>query len=175
MIISKLSYRFGLISLVVFVLLTIIALPICTTQYDWNLETYYDFHFTRFIRIEFVLAIICLVIFYVHAADQKEILIDGTKITVRKLLSTKKIEFDFSEINGFQWYHSVSSAPRGQAKTRNKNLLITFTDESELLISDYDYSNYEDLKEILFVYCKRRGLIKETSGQLRRRRRMMGK
>lgn len=179
MITSKLSYRFSLVSLVFFVILNIIIIPICTTEYEWDHVITYEFNSEQFMIAEIFVIVFCIVVFYFTGKDKLKITINGNEIKVQKLFSSKIIEFELLEISAFQYRRSSGGfgigGSRQTAQSTNKIVIILFSDGSELPISNFDYKNHEEFKEFFYTYCKKNGLIKETTAQINRRKRLIGK
>ncbi len=137
----------------------------------WYLEEYY-FDFETFFVSNGILLLICVIHLLLSSSSRLIIQIFREKIIVKNFLTRKEFEFSFSEIIGFEWRNENSSIkPRygPSISTSNQVITILFEDESRLFISKYEYSNYEELRDLFFAYCQKNNLIQQPISRKKHR------
>jgi hypothetical protein len=184
MIVSRLSHRFAYKILAFIIFVNIFALGICTDAVEFNHETTYYFNLEGYIIFNMILLIVCGTFFLIKLNGKNKIVIDIDKITIQKYFSKEVIEYSVTDIVGMQWgsvhramsmNQSVNRGGAALARSTVQNILVLFGGDDELLINNYEYSNYEELRDFFYSYCKKNNLIKETSGQARRKARLMAR
>ncbi len=160
---SKFSFRFIYKVIVFFVFINIFICSFSTKQVKWYLEEYY-FDFETFFVCNGWLLLLCAIYLLFSSSSRLIIQIIEGKIIIKNFLTRQETEFSFSEIIGFEWSNKNTTTKLrhgSSVSTNNQVITILFNDESSLFISKYEYSNYEDLRDLFFTYCKKNDLIEQ--------------
>lgn len=171
---SRLSYRFAYKIIVIFVFINFFIASFCTTERDYPQKETYYFNVEDFIKSNCVLLLLCGLLFLIQFQKKKKIIVNNDKILIQSILTKKTIEFSISEISGLNWGFKHSSVGGGRYGPRMRstvqNVNIEFHDKSELSISNYEYQNYEELRDFFYNYCLKNNLIEDIIEKRKKRR-----
>ena len=172
---SKFSYRFIYKVLIFFIFINIFICSFSTKQVKWYLEEYY-FDFETYFVCNGWLLLLCITLLLFLSSSRLIIQIVEDKIIIKNFLTRKEIEFSFSEIIGLEWSNRNNSIKLRHGpliSINNQAVTILFHDDSRLFISKYEYANYEQLRNLFYIYCQKQNLIERPLSrkkhQLRRK------
>lgn len=173
MIQSRLSYRFIFKIVVFFIFSNFFIASFCTVEKEFPKREIYDFEINNFLFYNVILLLFCGVVFMISYKKKIKIIIGDEKIIIQNLLTKNQIEFPFTEITGLTWGTTQSSYDGRLGpglRSMTQNISVSFLNKSELVITNYEYRNYTELRDFFYNYCLKNHLIENVIENRKKRR-----